>query len=321
MIREWKARAQRPELSRHQAKSRISTSRMCTLMGLAHSTFYKPSPDLSRRESERRTLVDAIEATVLSYPGYGYRRVTAHLRREGRQVNHKRVLQLMRNESLLCRLKRRWVKTTDSSHGLKVWPNLVKDAKEVAWPFALNQLWVADITYVRLTEGFCFLAALLDAHSRRVIGWELSREIDADLTLAALERALLERRPSIGWIHHSDRGVQYACRAYVERLLEAGARISMAAKGCPRENAQAESFFRTLKTEEVYLHPGEGYDRFEDAYASIEHFIDIVYNQKRLHSALGYKPPAEYESHHAMTGEPSNIMQLLPFRRDKVVHR
>ena len=199
----------------------------------------------------------------------------------------------MREQGLLCRLKRRWVKTTDSAHGLRTFPNLLKDAKASDLS-RLDQVWVADITYVRLGEGsgFCYVAAVLDAFSRRVVGWHISRAIDAALVLAVLEKAMTGRNPTPGWIHHSDQGVQYACRGYVERLLAAGARISMSRKGCPRDNAQAESFFRTLKVEEVYL---QEYASFAQASACIGQFIEDVYNQKRLHSAIGYVPPAEFE--------------------------
>jgi putative transposase len=231
----------------------------------------------------------AIESVVLTFPGYGYRRVTHHLQREGWAVNHKRVLRVMRQESLLCQLKRGWVKTTDSEHGLRVYPNRLRETQ----PAGLDEAWVADITYIRLGLPFVYLATLLDAFSRRVVGWCLAREIDRRLVLTALERALAARQPAAGWIHHSDRGVQYACGEYTERLLAAGAQISMAAKGTPLENAQAERFFRTLKQEEVYL---QEYQTFEEAEASIGRFIDDVYNQKRLHSALGYRPPSEFET-------------------------
>ncbi len=238
--------------------------------------------------SERVRLRSAIEAILCEFPGYGYRRVTAQLHRDGYLLNHKRVLRLMREESLLCQLRRRFVKTTDSEHGGRVWPNLIKE-----WtPSGLNQLWVADITYIRLPQGFCYLAAILDAFSRRVVGWELSRSMDARLVVSALQHALEQRQPEEGWIHHSDRGVQYACRDYVDILEAAGARISMASRGNAYENAQAESFFRTLKMEEVYLNE---YLCFEEARACLADFMDVVYNHKRLHSALGYRPPSEFE--------------------------
>lgn len=243
------------------------------------------------RQREATALRDAIERITLSFPGYGYRRVTAQLHRDGWAVNHKRVWQVMRAQSLLCHLQRGWVKTTDSQHGHRVYPNLLAEA---GWRrlTGLDQAWVGDMTYIRLREEFVYLAVLLDAFSRRVVGWRLSRRIDATLVLGALEQGLSQRHPAPGWIHHSDQGVQYACREYVEQLQGAGARISMSAKGTPRDNAQAERFMRTLKQEEVYLQEYEGYEEIE---AGIGHFIEAVYNEKRLHSALGYRPPSEFE--------------------------
>jgi transposase InsO family protein len=189
---------------------------------------------------------------------------------------------------LLCQLKRRWVPTTDSQHGLATYPNLLRQ-KEVA---QLNQVWVADSTYIRLPRSFADLAALLDAYSRKVIGWALSRWLDTALTLQALAQALATRSVEPGLIHHSDRGVQYASSAYVERLQEHGIQISMAARGNPYANAQAEAFFKTLKSEEVYL---KEYRDITDAEQHLERFIADVYHTKRLHSALGYRPPAEFE--------------------------
>jgi putative transposase len=275
----------------------LSLARLCGLLGVNRGSYYRAvgepaisSPPPSQGRDEVR-LRDAIERIVLEFPGYGYRRVTHQLQRDGFLVNHKRVLRVMHEESLLCQLKRRFVKTTDSEHGHRVYPNLLKDA---GWRqlTGINQAWAADITYIRLVFEFVYLAVLMDAYSRRVVGWALSRRIDSDLVVEALSRALSTRQPPLGWIHHSDRGVQYACREYVERLIGAGARISMSAKGTPRDNAQAERLFRTLKEEEVYLHE---YETFEESEQSIGRFIEAVYNEKRLHSALGYRPPTEFE--------------------------
>ncbi len=231
----------------------------------------------------------AIETIVLSFPGYGYRRVTKQLQREGWTVNHKRVLRVMRAESLLCQLKRGFVVTTDSSHALRRYPNRIATVLVER----SNQVWQADITYIRLPTTFVYLACVLDSYSRRCVGWALSRTIDTDLTLAALEQALTTRQPAPGLIHHSDHGVQYASAAYVARLEAVGIQISMAARGNPYENAKAESFFKTLKTEEVHLND---YRSFQEAQANLEHFIEEAYNCKRLHSSLGYQPPVEFEA-------------------------
>jgi putative transposase len=270
----------------------ISIERLCSLMGVSRSWYYE-RPCAEYKAEKDVQLRDAVERIVLEFPGYGYRRVTAELHRRGWSVNHKRVLRIMREEALLCQLKRRFKPTTDSVHAFARYPNLIKDAQIDG----LDEVWVSDITYVRLPAAFCYLAAILDACSRKCVGWHLSRFIDARLTLSALEMALAARRPAPGLIHHSDQGVQYASGEYVERLEEAGARISMAALGNPYENARAESFFRTLKLEEIYL---KDYRDFEEAEENIGEFIEEAYNEKRLHSSLGYLPPVEFEAIHAL---------------------
>lgn len=254
---------------------------------MSRSWWYdcRKRPDASE---ETIVLRDEIEQIVLEFPGYGYRRVTRALQRMGWHVNHKHVLRVMREEALLCQVKRNFVPTTDSQHGYERYENLVK-TEVVTAP---NQVWVADITYIRLRRCFVYLATILDSFSRTCVGWALSRWIDSQLTLAALERALCWRVMQPEWIHHSDQGVQYASGAYVERLRQAGARVSMAARGNPYENAQAESFFKTLKREEVHL---KRYETFEEAQEEIGSFIGEVYNAKRLHSSLDYVPPLEYE--------------------------
>ncbi len=233
-------------------------------------------------------LRDQMQRIALEFPAYGYRRITEELKRRNWSVNHKRILRLMRQDNLLCVRRRRFVLTTDSRHGLPVHPNLARDIV----PTAVNQLWVADITYVRLRLEFIYLSVILDAFSRRVVGWALARTLEAELALAALRMALAERRPAPGLVHHSDRGVQYACGDYTGLLTEHGIRISMSRAGNPYDNALAESFMKTLKYEQVYR---EEYRDLNDAYASIGEFIEVVYNQRRLHSALGYVPPVEFE--------------------------
>ena len=258
-------------------------------MGLAHSTYYyRPRQKSMEAQKEEADLRDRIEQIVVEFARYGYRRVTQQLRREGWKVNHKRVARVMREQSLQCQVKRRWVRTTNSEHGYRIYPNLVRglEIKE------RNQVWVADITYIRILTGFVYLAVVLDLFSRKVIGWALSEQIDAELALAALRMALEERGSVEGCIHHSDRGVQYACHAYVEELQAAGMHISMARKGNPYDNAAAESFMKTLKYEEVYLWD---YQSLEDVKSRIPYFLQEVYNQKRLHSALGYVTPQDFE--------------------------
>jgi putative transposase len=269
----------------------LPVERACQLLGLSRSDYYRVVPEAPATLAQATALRAAIEELVLEFSGYGYRRVTKQLQRDGWMVNHKRVLRIMREESLLCQLRRRWSRTTDSEHGLRVYPNLLADC---GWRrlTGLDQAWVADLTYIRLAQGFAYLAAILDAYSRRVVGWCLSQRLEAQVALTALEQALALRQPAVGWVHHSDQGVQYACRDYVARILAAGGRVSMAAKGTPRENAQAESFFRTLKHEEVDL---QEYETYADAERGVGRFIDEVYNQKRLHSSLGYRPPSEFE--------------------------
>ena len=259
------------------------------MLNMARSSYYYKEGVNLQKQREEADLRDRIEEIVVEYERYGYRRVTAALQREGLKVNHKRVQRIMKEEDLICKIKKRWVVTTDSNHPYRVYPNLMKDAKITG----VNQAWVADITYIRILTAFVYLAVILDVFSRKVVGWALSRRIDTELTRAALRMAIETRRPPEGCIHHSDRGVQYAGHDYVDDLNAASFLISMSRKGNPYDNAQAESFMKTLKNEEVYLWD---YKTFNDVKKRIPYFIEEVYNEKRLHSALRYCPPNEYES-------------------------
>jgi len=259
------------------------------MMELPRSTYYYRPRKRDEKLKEDTDLRDRIEQIVIEFPGYGYRRVTHELHRQGLRVNHKRILRLMRQQGLLCRKKRRFRVTTDSRHSFRIYPNLVKDFNLTG----INQVWIADITYIRLRCEFVYLAAILDAFSRKVIGWALGRTLSSELTLAALKAALQVRKPLAGCIHHSDRGVQYACDEYIKVLKEAGFNLSMSRKGNPYDNAMMESFIKTLKQEEVYLYD---YRDFQEVSSRMAYFLEVVYNQKRLHSALGYLPPAEYEA-------------------------
>jgi len=263
-------------------------------MNLARSSFYyKARAKNSDQMKIEADLRDRIEAVCLEFPCYGYRGITQQLKREGWLVNHKKVLRLMRESDLLCQIKRKRVKTTNSNHCLPVYPNLIKDMAISR----LNQVWIADITYIRIQTGFVYLAAILDACSRRAIGYAISTSIDTALTLKALYMAMNNRHPAQGIIHHSDQGVQYASREYVEELKSHGFEISMSRRGNPYDNATMESFFKTLKYEEVYLCE---YKTLANVMNRLPYFIEQVYNLKRLHSALAYRPPGEFEELLAM---------------------
>jgi len=252
---------------------------LCKVVGLAPSTYYYQA-----QETDDLGLLAQIAAVLRRFPTYGYRRVTAQLHREGHLANHKRVLRVMRENDLLMRVGKQ-VNTTQSEHTYGRYPNLLQ-GQAVARP---DQVWSADITYIRLQRQFIYLAIVMDIYTRSLRGWYLGRTLSSDLAIHALDAALHQRHPEI---HHSDQGIQYAAQGYVARLQDAGVQISMAAKGCPTQNAYAERVIRTIKEEEVYLND---YEDLAMARRSIKHFIEEVYQTKRIHSALGYLTPSEFE--------------------------
>jgi transposase InsO family protein len=266
----------------------MTTLRMCQLGQVSRASLYRFAPQAEHVDRDL-DLRDEIQRIALAFPCYGRPRITAELRRRGWRVNHKRVGRIMREDNLLCLRKRKFVvATTDSNHNFRIYPNLAGSMELTG----IDQLWIADITYIRLETEFVYLAVVLDAYSRRVIGWALDRTLEDDLAIAALEMAFRRRKPGEGLTHHSDRGVQYASNDYTALLKEHGVRISMSRSGNPYDNATCESFMKTLKYEEVYR---QEYRDLADARALIERFIEKVYNAKRLHSALGYLPPVEFE--------------------------
>ena len=278
----------------------LSVSRLCSAVALCRAEYYRHSnctpeaePDLELRQE--------IQAIAADMPAYGYRRITAQLARNGVVANHKRVLQLMRKDGLLCVRKPAFVNTTQSQHSFTIYPNLVPTLS-IDGP---DQLWVADITYIHLRRDVFYLAVMLDAFSRRVIGWQMDSTLGAQLTVAALQKALAQRTITPNLVHHSDRGTQYAANVYANLLKEQGIRISMSRSGNPYDNAQAERFIKTLKYEEIYLNE---YENFAEARFRIGDFLEEVYNHKRLHSKLGYVPPAEFEQSFSLSTRPQPVV-------------
>ena len=265
----------------------MSIAEMCMIAEVSRAGYYRflTTPAAGDKDIDLR---DAIQRIALEFPAYGRPRMTEELHRRGWQVGPNRVYRIMREDNLLCLRRRKFVLTTNSNHDRPVYPNLAGGMVLTD----IDQLWVADITYIRLALEFVYLAVILDAYSRRVIGWALDRSLEDDLTISALRMALERRTPPPGLVHHSDRGVQYASQDYTDLLTSRGITISMSRKGNPYDNAACESFMKTLKYEEVYR---QEYCDMAEARTSIQHFLERVYNQKRLHSALGYRPPAEFE--------------------------
>jgi putative transposase len=270
----------------------IPLQRLCELALVHRAGYYRwreAAADADPQTDRDVDLRDEIQRIALEYPSYGWPRITAELKRRGWKANHKRVYRIMQEDNLLCLRRRKFfVATTNSNHTRPVYPNMAS-GMEIK---GIDQLWVADITYIRLETEFVYLAVVLDAYSRRVIGWALDRTLETELTLAALQMALELRNPAPGLVHHSDRGVQYASQEYTDLLKGSGITISMSRKGNPYDNAACESFMKTLKYEEVHR---QEYRDLTEARTSIKYFLERVYNQKRLHSALGYRPPVEFE--------------------------
>lgn len=265
----------------------LTVQGMCRLAEVSRAGFYRRALPAAVPDDEL-LLRDAVQRVALAWPAYGSRRITGELHQRGWTVNRKRVQRIMREDNLLCLRHRGFVVTTDSKHDLPVYPNLAESLVLTG----INQLWRADITYIRLAEEFVYLAVILDAYSRRVIGWALDHTLTDELTILALKMALAQRGAPAGLVHHSDRGVQYASHDYTRILQEHGICISMSRTGNPWDNAACESFMKTLKYEEVYR---SEYRDLADAYARIGEFLEEIYNQKRLHSALDYRSPVQFE--------------------------
>jgi putative transposase len=271
-----------------KANRGLAVKRMVELGGVSRASFYRFDEEGAASVDRDLDLRDAIQRIALEWPSYGRPRITAELKRQGWKVGPNRVRRIMCEDNLLCARKRKFVVTTDSNHGRKVYPNLASEMETTG----INQLWIADITYIRLETEFVYLAVVIDAFSRRVIGWALERTLEDKLTLAALRMALAQRAIQPGLVHHSDRGSQYASTDYTDLLKTHAIQISMSRKGNPWDNAACESFMKSLKYEEVLRNE---YRDLGEARRSILRFLEQVYNEKRLHSALGYRPPVEFE--------------------------
>ncbi len=272
-----------------QAQSGLDVETMCELARVSRASYYRWVQPPEQDRTEEAELVQAIQQGSLEHRFYGYRRITALLKQQGWTVNSKRVRRLMNEDGLLAIRRRKFVLTTDSEHQMQIYPNIARTLELTD----RDQLWVSDLTYIRLGEGFCFLAVVLDAYSRMVVGWALGESLTSELALAALGMAIEKRKPKQGLVHHSDRGSQYASHLYMDRLASIGALASMSRPGRPWENGKCESFMKTLKKEEI---DARAYRNREELEIHVGEFMEKTYNQVRLHSALGYRSPQDFEN-------------------------
>jgi putative transposase len=286
---------------------------MCELGGVSRASFYRDWEQKAPSEAEM-ALRDAVQQMALAHRDHGYRRITPLVQRAGFVVGEEKVRRILRTDNLLAVRRRKFVATTDSNHRFRVHPNLAESMELTA----VNQLWVADITYIRLRREFVFLAVVLDAFSRKAIGWELGRSLETKLALAALEAAIASRHPKPGLVHHSDRGTQYASNEYVKRLEDCGAHLSMSRPASPWENGKCESFIKTLKREEI---DARRYASFAELRQHVDEFMEQIYNKVRLHSALGYRSPEEFErsQNTSVPGVPWSPA-ALSFRRHEEIY-
>lgn len=289
---------------------------MCYLGGVSRASYYRHLMEVVPDEAKMAVRQAIQEIALAHHRRYGYRRITKDLQNRGMIINHKRVLPIMREDNLLAIRRRRYVLTTDSQHECQVYLNLAARMAVTG----VNQLWVADITYIRLRTEFVYLAVIIDRFSRKAVGWAIDRTLAARITIAALQQAINKRQPPPGLVHHSDRGTQYACADYIEALQTKGMIPSMSRPANPYDNAFCESFMKTLKQEEIYCNQ---YRDFEELSAHLEEFIENYYNRQRLHSALGYRTPEEFEREAlaaaascGKTNEPATIMFFTPPRSE-----